>query len=148
MKNKIGKRKIQAGALITSVVVAIFVIGTVPSIVADNYVPDPPQDPVTVYDGQVTIYLNSSDAYSGVAYINYSVYDRIQLTPGSEIIWEQVSGSQAIIDVIEPGNWTVAFFAVDTLGNQETVQFVHFDIYEDDLPPETTCELGGVVYSG
>jgi len=134
MKREIEKRKkIEAAAAIIAVVLALFIVGTGPAIVAD----DDPRIPV--YDGDVTITLNATDDYSGVARTYYAV------DPASEPIdWTEYNEPFV---VSEPGSHTVVFYSVDNAGNiEDPPGETTFVIYEDTTPPVTSVELQGELH--
>ena len=140
MRKKMEKRKIEAGAIVISVVIGLYALSTVPAIIADT------ADPI-VYDGEVTIWLNATDNYAGVAGINYAK-DPIQVQPGDPIEYTYVEGDSVQITVTEPGNHTIHYYAVDNLGNEETPKTNKFAIYADTIAPETSIEIQGVPYTG
>lgn len=134
------KRKIEAGAIVISVVIGLYVLSTVPAIIADT------ADPI-VYDGEVTIWLNATDNYAGVTGINYALDPPPEQYPG-DINYTYVEGDSVRLTVTDPGNHTIHFYAVDNLGNEETPKTKSFTIYADTIAPETSIEIQGVPYSG
>ena len=57
-------------------------------------------------------------------------------------------GDSVQLTVTEPRNHTIHYFAVDTLGNEETPKTKTFTIYADTVAPESTCEIQGIPYTG
>lgn len=137
MKREIEKRKkIEAAAAVIAVVLALFIVGSVPVIIADTSGPDDP-----IYDGTVTVFLNATDADSGVAGIHYAINPLRH-----PINYTYVEGDKVVLIVEEPGNYTIHYYAVDNFGNEETPQTKSFVIYKDDVAPGTTCELQGKMH--
>jgi len=141
MKREMEKRKkIEAVAAIIAVVLALFIVGMGPTIVADTSSPDDP-----VYDGTVAVTLNATDDYSGVAGIYFALDPPVSQMPG-EINWTYVEGEIVTFDVTEPGNHTVFFYSVDNAGNEEACKTKSFVIYEDAIAPVTTIDLQGQLH--
>ena len=140
MRKKMEKRKIEAGAIVISVLIGLYVLSTVPAIIADT------ADPI-IYDGEVTIWLNATDNYAGVKGIYYAI-DPIQKQPGDPIEYEFVNGSSVKLTEDQPGNHTIHYYAVDNLGNEETPKTHKFTIYADTIAPDTSIEIQGVPYTG
>ena len=138
MKREIEKRKkIEAAAAVITVVLALFIVGSVPVIIADTSGPDDP-----VYDGTVTVTLNATDDYSGVASIYYAVDPPASKVPG-DINWTEYTDP---FDVSGAGNHTVFFYSVDNAGNEEAYKTKSFVIYEDVTPPVTSIDLQGQLH--
>lgn len=139
MKKKIERKKIKAAAATMTVVLSLTIVGLVPGIIADT------QEPLKVYDGPVTVYLNASDNYSGVAGI-YWALDPVQVTPDDPIDYNYNESDQVVLYVDKPGNHTVHYYAVDNIGNAETPKTKSFVIYKDDIAPKTTVYIEGKLY--
>lgn len=129
MKKKIGKKKIEAAVAIFAVVLALFIVGSVPVMVAE------PGDPGEPFPGAVLVTLNAIDNGTGVDYTMYSIDD-----PNIENFILYIDPFVVDPEVYGYGHHTVFFYSVDRAGNVERVRSVEFDI-TDTEPPHTTAIL-------
>lgn len=133
MKEKIGKKKIEAAVAIFAVVLALFIVGSVPVMVAD---------PVggsgqNIFPGPVRVTLKAVDNDSGVNFTMYALDPMLE-----PIVYTLYTGP---FEVPDEGHHIVYFYSVDLAGNVEKVRTVEFDIVLPDTePPHTTCLLEDV----
>ena len=131
MKEKIGKKKIEAAVAIFAVVLSLFIVGSVPVMVADPVIGDSPTEP---FSGPVRVTLNAIDNDSGVNYTMFALDPMVE-----PIVYSLYTGPFVVEG---EGHHTVYFYSVDMAGNKETERKVEFDIVLPDTePPYTTCLL-------
>ena len=143
MKRKIEKRKkIEAVAAIIAVVLALFIVGIGPVIVADD--PGDPVDPgMRVFAGNVTVFLNATDIGSGVN-CTYYVLDPEGVSPGTQPPLDDYGVYTGSFVVSDLGDHIIWYYSDDIAGNVEEVQSKTFRIIaEDSIPPVTNCSLVG-----
>jgi len=130
MKEKIGKKKKEAAVAIFAVVLSLFIVGSVPVMIAD---PGDLPDEKT-FSGPVRVTLNAIDNDSGVNFTMFALDPMVE-----PIVYSLYTGPFVVEG---EGHHTVYFYSVDMAGNKETERKVEFDIVLPDTePPHTTCIL-------
>lgn len=140
MKEKSKKKKIEAAAAITAVVLALYILSAVPVIIAEDGPIDEPGTLITVYVGDVTVTLTATDNI-GVD----ETYCFVGSTPPadpSDPAWIEYTDPFIVSGV---GVQTVHYFSKDINGNVEwPCKSTSFEIgVRDDSAPETDCALDG-----
>lgn len=136
MKNTKNKKKIEAAAAITAVVLATFIIGAGPAIIADPN----PGGPQGSFVGEVTIWLNATDDISGVDYTEYKLYTTGSAPPADFTRYDPLNPPTES----RTGSYTVEFRSVDNAGNIEATKTATFSIVDaDNTPPVTLIEIDG-----
>jgi len=139
MKREIEKRKkIEAVAAIIAVVLALFIVGIGPVIIADDP-GDPTDSGMRIFAGYVTVFLNATDIGSGVN-CTYYVLDPGVIPPPLDD-YGVYTGSFVVSDL---GDHIIWYYSDDIAGNIEEAQTKAFRIIAEDLtPPVTNCDLVG-----
>ena len=140
MKREIEKRKkIEAAAAVIAVVLALFVVGSVPVIIAGDGDPNP------VFISEVTVWLNATDGEggSGIDYTMYTISYEPPGGPSSQTTEIEYTGP---FNVSGLGNYTISYYSVDMASNVEEIKVTSFSIVGDITPPVTTCILEGTLH--
>ena len=132
MKRKIEKKK-KAGIIVLSILVATITMILSSNVTADDY--GNPEE----FVGEVTVVLNATDDWSGVAETWYC-YDWEFKGMTSYKDWALYDGP---FNLSAQGNYTIGFYSIDNEGNQEDVKSSSFTILWDSTPPVTTIKLNG-----
>ena len=141
MKEKNKKRKIEAAAAIVIVVLTIYLLGSVPVMIADPGL----DETETIYVSDVTITLTATDPLpgTGVAQTFYA-FGSVAPADPSDSALIPYSGAITVSSSNE-GEHTIHYYSVDNVGNVEwPCKSTTFKIGEaDTTPPVTSCSVDG-----